>query len=198
MTTKDVLASEAADLWALLGAGNPTGRPRFITNTCVSLRAPMRFDRPDPSDFSVLERSVLRALGVPRLDFRAAGVRERRLANDFVDTRFPQCVERERKQQVRQCSSSASACAEPPAFSGDLRSETAESVALSVRSACWRRRSACWRRAARTCGASSSSRTIVSGRPDPASEVLKTPSPLPLVSRNQLLTRLWFRLGRRR
>ena len=99
-----VLASEAADLVALLGAGNPTGRPRFITNTCVSLRAPMRFDRPDPSDFSVLERSVLRALGVPRLDFRAAGVRERRLANDFVDTRFPQCVERERKQQARQCS----------------------------------------------------------------------------------------------
>ena len=104
-----------------MGAGNPTGRPRFITNTCVSLRAPMRFDRPDPSDFSVLERSVLRALGVPRLDFRATGVRERRLANDFVDTRFPQCVERERKQQVRQCSPPACACAEPPAPSRFLR-----------------------------------------------------------------------------
>ena len=101
-----------------MGAGNPTGRPRFITNTCVSLRAPMRFDRPDPSDFSVLERSVLRALGVPRLDFRATGLRERRLANDFVDTRFPQCVERERKQQVCQCPPPASA--EPPLPSPDI------------------------------------------------------------------------------
>ena len=117
---------------ALVGAGNPTGRPRFITNTCVSLRAPMRFDRPDPSDFSVLERSVLRALGVPRLDFRATGVRERRLANDFVDTRFPQCVERERKQQVRQCPPPASA--EPPAFSRHCAGT--ESGAASVRSAC--------------------------------------------------------------
>jgi hypothetical protein len=37
----------------------------------------MRFDRADPTAFSPVERAVLRALGVERLDFRPLVSRER-------------------------------------------------------------------------------------------------------------------------
>ena len=56
---------------------NPSGRPRFITNPAVALNAPMNFNRDDPSDYSLVERAVLRALGVERIDFRPAAPRER-------------------------------------------------------------------------------------------------------------------------
>jgi hypothetical protein len=99
------LVGKAGDIalchpWMLhCASGNASGVPRFITNTTVALKRPMDFSRSDPADFSPLERSVLRALGVPRLDFVAIGRRERRLANDFNDNRFMQCINRERKQQ---------------------------------------------------------------------------------------------------
>jgi hypothetical protein len=48
--------------------------PRFITNPPIALREPIRFDRDDPSP---VERAVLRALGVERLDYRPMGERER-------------------------------------------------------------------------------------------------------------------------
>jgi hypothetical protein len=48
--------------------------PRFITNPPIALREPLGFDRDDPS---LVEQAVLRGLGVPRLDFRATGSRER-------------------------------------------------------------------------------------------------------------------------
>jgi hypothetical protein len=50
--------------------------PRFITNPPITLREPMRFDRADPAEHSLVERAVLRALGVRRYDFRPAGERE--------------------------------------------------------------------------------------------------------------------------
>jgi hypothetical protein len=56
---------------------NHRGTARFITNPPIALREPMRFDRSDPAEFSVVERGVLRALGVDRLDYRPAAARER-------------------------------------------------------------------------------------------------------------------------
>lgn len=56
---------------------NVLRRPRFITNSTLRLAEPMRFNRPDPADHSPVERAILRALGVDRLDFTAAGPRER-------------------------------------------------------------------------------------------------------------------------
>ena len=44
-------------------SGNPSGRPRFITNPTVRLSSPMRFDRQDPAEFSPVELAVLRGLG---------------------------------------------------------------------------------------------------------------------------------------
>ena len=48
---------------------------RFITNPPVTLRAPMRFDRDDPTEHSPVERGVLRALGVERHEFVPTGQR---------------------------------------------------------------------------------------------------------------------------
>ena len=55
---------------------NPSGIPRFITNPNVAVTEPLCFDRPD-GGYSVLERSILQALGVDRLDWRITGERER-------------------------------------------------------------------------------------------------------------------------
>lgn len=59
--------------------------PRVITNTPVQLKEPMNFDREDPGDFSLVERAVLRALGVARFEFRPAAARE-----SFVAARIQQ------------------------------------------------------------------------------------------------------------
>jgi hypothetical protein len=50
--------------------------PRFITNPPIALREPMRFDRADPAEHSLVERAVVRALGVERFAFRPARERE--------------------------------------------------------------------------------------------------------------------------
>lgn len=55
---------------------NVLRRQRLITNPPLALREPMRFDREDPDESSLVERAVLRGLGVPRLPFRATGPRE--------------------------------------------------------------------------------------------------------------------------
>jgi hypothetical protein len=49
---------------------------RVITNPPLSLREPMNFSRPDPGDLSLVERAVLRGLGVDRLRFTPAAPRE--------------------------------------------------------------------------------------------------------------------------
>jgi hypothetical protein len=56
---------------------NPSGRPRFITNPTVILNEPMNFNRDNPAEFSLVEQSVLNALGVDRYDFQPTQPRER-------------------------------------------------------------------------------------------------------------------------
>jgi hypothetical protein len=50
--------------------------PRFMTNPPVVLKEPMQFNRPDPADFSLLERATLHALGLDRLDFQPTHPRQ--------------------------------------------------------------------------------------------------------------------------
>jgi len=50
---------------------------RAITNPPVSLKEPMNFNRPNPADFSPLEKGVLRGLGVERYDFKPTTPREK-------------------------------------------------------------------------------------------------------------------------
>ena len=56
---------------------NHGGKARFITNPPASLKEPMDFNRANPDDFSAVERVILNALGVERLDFQPTGSRER-------------------------------------------------------------------------------------------------------------------------
>ena len=49
---------------------NPTTRPRFIANMAVVLAQPMSFDRPPGDAYSLVELAVLRALNLPRFDFK--------------------------------------------------------------------------------------------------------------------------------
>lgn len=56
---------------------NHGGKARFITNPPVSLREPMRFNCENPADFSIVERAIIRGLGVEKLDFRVTAPRER-------------------------------------------------------------------------------------------------------------------------
>lgn len=55
---------------------NPSGRPRFMTNPTVILNEPLNFNRADPTQFSLVERVVLKALGVDRYDFQPTLPRE--------------------------------------------------------------------------------------------------------------------------
>ena len=52
------------------------GVPRLITNPPVILKDPLNFNRPNPDDFSLLERATLHYLGVDRLDFQPTAPRE--------------------------------------------------------------------------------------------------------------------------
>jgi hypothetical protein len=51
--------------------------PRVITNPPVTLAEPMKFDRRDPLETSLIERAVLRGLGVDRYEFWPTAARER-------------------------------------------------------------------------------------------------------------------------
>jgi hypothetical protein len=50
--------------------------PRFMSNPPVVLKEPMNLNRPNPEDFSLLERATLHYLGLARYDFKPAGPRE--------------------------------------------------------------------------------------------------------------------------
>jgi hypothetical protein len=50
--------------------------PRFMTNPPIVLKEPMNLNRPDPKDFSLLERATLHYLGLERYDFTPAHPRE--------------------------------------------------------------------------------------------------------------------------
>lgn len=56
---------------------NHSGIARFITNPPVALKEPMNFNRENPADFSPVERCVLNALGVDRIDYHIEGERRR-------------------------------------------------------------------------------------------------------------------------
>jgi Phytanoyl-CoA dioxygenase (PhyH) len=56
---------------------NVLGVSRIITNPPLALAEPMQFNRADADDFSLVERAVLRGLGVERLDFAPTSPRER-------------------------------------------------------------------------------------------------------------------------
>ena len=55
---------------------NVLGVPRIISNPPIVLKEPMNFNRPNPDDFSLLERATLHALGVDRLDFHPTAPRQ--------------------------------------------------------------------------------------------------------------------------
>jgi hypothetical protein len=75
---------------------NHRGTARFITNPPIALKAPMRFDRDDPAEQSPVERAVLRALGVARLDYRPTAARE-----SVVPERVLRQQRMEREEQAR-------------------------------------------------------------------------------------------------
>jgi hypothetical protein len=81
---------------------NHRGTARFITNPPIALQEPMRFDRDDPAEHSPVERAVLRALGVDRLDYRPAAPRE-----DVVPERVRR-QERMREQEEARLAEAAS------------------------------------------------------------------------------------------
>jgi hypothetical protein len=58
-------------------AQNTLRRPRVITNPPVSLNEPMRFDRPEWEDHSLVEQATLRHLGMERCPFTPSALRER-------------------------------------------------------------------------------------------------------------------------
>ena len=55
---------------------NVIRQPRWMTNPPVVLKEPLNFNRPNPADYSLVERATLRALGVDRLDFQPTAPRE--------------------------------------------------------------------------------------------------------------------------
>jgi hypothetical protein len=57
-------------------AQNVLRKPRLITNPAVQLVEPMRFDREDPSEHSLVEQAILRGLGVESYHFEPTHPRE--------------------------------------------------------------------------------------------------------------------------
>lgn len=74
---------------------NMLGISRFITNPPVALLEPMNFNRENPDDFSPVERAVLNALGVERLDYQIEGERRRFDAKAYREERARQQAEAE-------------------------------------------------------------------------------------------------------
>jgi len=58
------------------GSRNALRIPRIITNTHARLSQPLKFNRENPEDFSLVEKAILRGLGVDRLDFVPKGERQ--------------------------------------------------------------------------------------------------------------------------
>lgn len=52
---------------------NPSGQPRFMTVRIVDLTEPLNFNRANPSAYSLVEQTVLKALGLNQLDFKSKG-----------------------------------------------------------------------------------------------------------------------------
>jgi hypothetical protein len=69
--------------------------PRFITNPAISFNEPMNFNREDPNDFSLVERCILKSLGVDHLDFKITGERA------YLNPAEVHARERERREKAR-------------------------------------------------------------------------------------------------
>lgn len=74
--------------------------PRIMQNSSSELLEPMCFDREDPSEYSPVERSILKALGVDRLDYATEGPREMR-RDDSAQQRLAVREERKRAELIR-------------------------------------------------------------------------------------------------
>lgn len=76
---REVIA-DAGDIFLLhpfmlhASSQNTIRRPRFMINPAISRALPMQFNRPD-GKYDAMELTVLRALGVDRLDFQITGMR---------------------------------------------------------------------------------------------------------------------------
>ena len=68
-------------------SNNILRRPRFMSNPPILLKEPMNLNRPNPDDFSLLERATLHYLGLERLDFRPTAPRETTLSTTPVAAR---------------------------------------------------------------------------------------------------------------
>lgn len=75
---------------------NVLGHGRIITNPPLALRTPLNFNRCDAAEFSLVERAVLRGLGVPRLDFAPTAARERVVPQRVLNQRAREAAENER------------------------------------------------------------------------------------------------------
>lgn len=65
---------------------NPNRDIRIVTNNNLPLREPFRFDRGDPSEFSLIERATLKALNRQSLPgWHATGQREK-FASPYAKT----------------------------------------------------------------------------------------------------------------
>ena len=84
---------------------NASDRPRFIANMPVVLAKPMCFDRPPGDAYSLVELAVLRALNVPRFDFKQTRaplrVQPFRIRDEKEATKQRRLVEREMKEMSR-------------------------------------------------------------------------------------------------
>ena len=61
--------------------------PRWMTNPPILLKEPMKLNRDNPEDFSLLERATLHYLGLERYDFQPAAPRETTLSTTPVAAR---------------------------------------------------------------------------------------------------------------
>lgn len=100
------LTGEAGDVFLvhpfMLHASSPNilEIARILHTESVKLRQPMRFDRDDPADFSPLERSILHAVGVDRLDYTPEGPRQV-IRNHNAKRRAYIRAERKRMEDLR-------------------------------------------------------------------------------------------------
>jgi hypothetical protein len=80
---------------------NVLGVARIITNPPLALSAPMDFNRSDPAEFSLVERAVLRGLGVDRLDFAPTVPREQIVPQRVRDEQARAAAEQRRLEAAR-------------------------------------------------------------------------------------------------
>lgn len=87
--------------------------PRVITNPPVSVREPFNFSRDDPSEYSLVERKTLKALGVDRLDFEPMAERREIVPKRVLIQRAMLEAEKKRLEEMKLKSVQASPASLP-------------------------------------------------------------------------------------